>query len=99
MFVPIRHWICNFPWGVHAVLGYDKKLRQQVTQAFARELSRSLKHRAKKLPALVSVDEALTGMVGVVQRTDSALPADDDGAAPSNGGQSVGRVKDAGCRS
>jgi hypothetical protein len=56
-----------------AVLGYDQELCREATSAFARELSRSLKHRAKQLLGLGSVDEALTGMVVVVQRTDGAL--------------------------
>jgi hypothetical protein len=71
--VPVRHWVCTFPWGVRAVLGYDKDLCQAAVSAFAGELSRSLKHRAKTLLGLGSVDAALTGSVAVVQRTDSAL--------------------------
>jgi hypothetical protein len=71
--VPVRHWVCTFPWGVRAVLGYDKELCQAAVSAFAGELSRSLKRRAKRLLGLGSVDQALTGSVAVVQRTDSAL--------------------------
>jgi hypothetical protein len=71
--VPIRHWVCTFPWGVRAVLGYAKELCQAAVSAFARELSRPLKRRAKTLLELGSVDQALTGSVAVVQRTDSAV--------------------------
>lgn len=71
--VPVRHWVCTFPWGVRAVLGYDKELGREAASAFAKELSRSLKRRAKKQLGLRSVDEALTGLVVVVQRTDGAL--------------------------
>jgi hypothetical protein len=71
--VPVRHWVCTFPWGVRAVLGYDKELCRVAASAFAKELSRSLKQRAKRELGLSSVDEALTGLVVVVQRTDGAL--------------------------
>jgi hypothetical protein len=71
--VPVRHWVCTFPWGVRAVLGYDQELGREAASAFAKELSRSLKRRAKQQLGLRSVDEALTGLVVVVQRTDSAL--------------------------
>src|SRR5690606_24065614 len=46
--VPVRHWVCTFPWGVRAVLGYDRELCRVAASAFAKELSRSLKHRAKR---------------------------------------------------
>jgi hypothetical protein len=71
--VPVRHWVCTFPWGVRAVLGYDQDLCRAAVSAFAQELSRSLKHRAKAQLGLSSVDHALTGSVAVVQRTDGAL--------------------------
>jgi hypothetical protein len=71
--VPVRHWVCSFPWGVRAVLGYDQDLCRAAVSAFVRELSRSLKHRAKARLGLSSVDQALTGSVAVVQRTDGAL--------------------------
>ena len=45
--VPVRHWVCTFPWGVRAVLGYDRELCRAAASAFAQELSRSLKRRAK----------------------------------------------------
>ena len=68
--VPIRHWVCTFPWGVRAVLGYDRDLCRAAVSAFVRELSRSLQHRAKARLGLSSVDQALTGSVAVVQRTE-----------------------------
>jgi hypothetical protein len=71
--VPVRHWVCSFPWGVRAVLGYDKELCRAATHAFAKEVSRSLKLRAKQELGFHSVSLALTGMVAVVQRTDGAL--------------------------
>jgi hypothetical protein len=71
--VPVRHWVCTFPWGVRAVLGHDQELGRAATSAFAKEFSRSLKRRAKTELGLRSVDEALTGLVVVVQRTDGAL--------------------------
>jgi hypothetical protein len=71
--VPVRHWVCTFPWGVRAVLGYDKELGRAAASAFAKELSRSLKRRAKRELGLSSVDDALPGLVVVVQRTDGAL--------------------------
>jgi hypothetical protein len=55
------------------VLGYDKQLCRAAASAFATELSRSLERRAKVRFGLGSVDQALTGLVVVVQRTDGAL--------------------------
>jgi hypothetical protein len=55
------------------VLGYDKDLCREAVRAFAKELERSLKHRAKRQLGLGSVGKALAGLVVVVQRTDGAL--------------------------
>jgi hypothetical protein len=71
--VSVRHWVCTFPWSVRAVLGYDQELCRAAANAFAQELNRSLRRRAKTLLGLRSVDDALTGLVVVVQRTDGAL--------------------------
>jgi hypothetical protein len=71
--VPIRHWICSLPWGLRVLLGYDRVLAAAVAGAFAGELERSLKKRAKAALGLGSVADALTGSVLAVQRTDSAL--------------------------
>jgi hypothetical protein len=45
--VPIRHWICSLPWGLRALLGYERELCAAVLSALVAELSRSLKWRAK----------------------------------------------------
>lgn len=71
--VPIRHWICSLPWGLRALVGYDRELCAQVLSAFVGELSRSLKRRAKEEHGLKSVAEAFTGALAAVQRVDSAL--------------------------
>lgn len=71
--VPVRHWICSFPWGLRALLGYDQKLCADFATAFAEELSRSLRHRAKKQLGLESMSEAHTGILVAIQRVDSAL--------------------------
>jgi hypothetical protein len=71
--VPIRHWICSLPWGLRALVGYDRELCAQVLSAFVAELSRSLKWRAKKEHGLTSVANGCTGAVAAVQRVDSAL--------------------------
>lgn len=69
----VRHWICSLPWGLRALLGYDRGLCAEVVSAFAGELSRSLKRRAKRELRLASVEDAHTGAVCAVQRTDGAL--------------------------
>jgi hypothetical protein len=56
---------------VRAVLGYDKDLCREAVSAFAKELQRSLKHRAKRELGLASVDDAFTGLIAVVQRTEA----------------------------
>lgn len=71
--VPVRHWICSLPWGLRALLGYDRQLCSEVAAAFVTELSRSLRRRAKRELGLDSVADAHTGAVAAVQRTDSAL--------------------------
>ena len=71
--VAVRHWICSLPWGLRALLGYDRVLAANVANAFATELSRSLKKKAKAALKLRSVSDAHTGSVLAVQRTDSAL--------------------------
>ena len=71
--VPVRHWICSLPWGLRALLGYDRGLSAEVASAFVGELGRSLRRRAKAALALATVADAHTGAVAAVQRTDSAL--------------------------
>jgi hypothetical protein len=71
--VPVRHWICSFPWGLRALLGYDRVLCAEVVSAFVGELTRSLRKRAKRALGLRSISDVHTGAVAAVQRTDSAL--------------------------
>jgi hypothetical protein len=71
--VRVRHWICSLPWGLRALLGYERKLCAKVASAFVTELSRSLAKRAKRELGLASVTHAHTGAVCAVQRTDGAL--------------------------
>ena len=61
--VPIRHWICSLPWGLRALLGYDRRLCAEVASAFVGELGRSLRRRAKAALALGTVADAHTGAV------------------------------------
>lgn len=68
---PVRHWICSLPWGLRALLGYDRQLCAEVLAAVIAELSRSLRRRAKKALGLSSVGDALTGAVTAVQRVDA----------------------------
>ena len=58
--VPIRHWICSLPWGLRALLGYDRKLCAEVVRALVEELSRSLRFRAKHELGLQSVSPTRT---------------------------------------
>ncbi len=71
--VPVRQWVCSLPWRLRVHLGYDRKLCADVLEAFVRELSRSLKRRAKTALGLSTTKQALTGAVSVIQRGDSAL--------------------------
>jgi len=71
--VAIRHWICSLPWGLRALLGYDRKLCSEVVGAFVGEMFRSLRRRAKRLLGLASVTDAHPGAVAAVHRADSAL--------------------------
>jgi len=95
--VPVRQWVCSLPWQLRYVMGYDRQLCAAVLAAFAAELSRSYRHRAKREHALPSMSLLHTGAVTFVQRADSALRlnvhahtlaldgvylAGDEGAAP-----------------
>ena len=71
--VPVRQWVCSLPFQLRALCGYNKQLCALVIRAFTRELSRSLKHRAKRQLGLSSIRQAHTGSVTFVQRFDSAL--------------------------
>ena len=71
--VPTRQWVCSFPWGLRVLLGYDRSLCAEVLGAFAEEVSRSLRWRAKRLFGLESVEDAHTGAITFVQRFDSGL--------------------------
>ncbi|MCP4243707.1 MAG: transposase [bacterium] len=71
--VPVRHWVCSFPWGLRALLGYDGKLCAEFVRAFSEELSRSLRRRAKQQLGLDSMSDAHTGILVAIQRVDSAL--------------------------
>jgi hypothetical protein len=71
--VNVRHWVCSLPWGIRALLGYDKRLCAATLAAFVKECFRSLKRRAKACLGLSSVRHALTGAVAAIQRTDSSL--------------------------
>ena len=68
--VPIRHWISSLPWGLRALLGYDRELCAGVLSAFVAELTRSLKWRAKQEYGLASVASAFTGAIAAVQRVE-----------------------------
>lgn len=43
--VPICHWICSLPWGLRALLGYDRKLCAEVVSGFMKEVDRFLRWR------------------------------------------------------
>jgi hypothetical protein len=47
---PVRHWICSLPWGLRALLGYDKRLCAEILAAVIAELGRSLKWLASVHP-------------------------------------------------
>ncbi|MFC1642997.1 transposase, partial [Myxococcota bacterium] len=61
------------PWGLRALLGYDRQLCSEILGALAGEVIRSLKWRAKRALGLTSIKDAHTGTVTVVQRVDSSL--------------------------
>ncbi len=44
--VPVRHWVYSLPWGLRALLGYDKRPCADLLASVIAELGRSLKWRA-----------------------------------------------------
>jgi hypothetical protein len=70
---PIRQWVCSLPWRLRTALAYDNRLCADVLDTFVSSLTRSLRRRAKKLLGLRSIEDALTGAVTFIQRSDSAL--------------------------
>ena len=61
--VPIRQWVCSLPWRLRALCGDDSALCADVMKTFEKEVSRSLRHRAKKALCLDSVEQRHTGSV------------------------------------
>ena len=58
--------MCSLPWQLRTLLGYDRVLCAAVQRAFADELGRSYKRRAKRELGLSSVREAQFGAVTFV---------------------------------
>jgi hypothetical protein len=56
--VAIRHWTCSLPWGLRALLGYDRELCSDVVRAFGVTLQQELARRAKRELGLASVTGA-----------------------------------------
>jgi len=71
--VPLRQWVCSLPWRLRYLCGYDRRLCSEVVGAFVTEVMRSVRHRAKRMLGLVSMQLGRTGAVTFVQRFDSAL--------------------------
>jgi len=67
---PIRQWVCSFPHGLHALMGYDKALCADIINAFVTEVNRFYRYQAKHTQCLNSVSLAHTGSVTLVQRFD-----------------------------
>ena len=70
---PVRQWVCSMPWSIRALFGSDRKLCAGLVAAFVGEVSRSLRHGARRELGLGSASRVHTGAVAVVQRADSAL--------------------------
>jgi hypothetical protein len=64
--VNVRHWVCTLPWGIRALVGYDKRLCAATLAAFVKEYFRSLKRRAKVLLGLSRMRQALTGALAAI---------------------------------
>ena len=63
----MRQWVCSLPWRLRVVCGYDSELCADVFKAFEKQVSRSLRHRAKQSLGLASVEQAHTGSVLFIQ--------------------------------
>jgi hypothetical protein len=61
------------PWRLRTALAYDSRLCADDLDTFVSALMRSLHRRAKKLLGLRRVEDALTGAVTFIQRSDSSL--------------------------
>jgi len=70
---PVRQWVCGFPFGLHALMGYDTKLRADVINAFVTEVTRFYRYHTKQTLGLNSISLAHPGTVTMIQRFDSAL--------------------------
>ena len=70
--VPIRQWVCSFPRQLRYAMGYDRRLCAVLMGAFASELSRSYRRRAKRALGLSSVSDAPTASLGA---TPGSVPA------------------------
>ncbi|MCG8556632.1 MAG: transposase zinc-binding domain-containing protein [Proteobacteria bacterium] len=70
---PVRQWVCSLPWQLRSVLGYDSRLCSEVMTAFATELMRSYKRRAKQQLGLASVADAFTGTITLFMPSASSM--------------------------
>ena len=71
--VPYRQWVLSFPPPLRYLLAYDSALLSKALECFIRSISRWLRQVAKKRYGLLSVRDAVTAQVTVVQRFGSAL--------------------------
>jgi len=72
-YTPIRQWVGIFPFGLHALMGYDKALCADIINAFVTEVNRFYRYQTKQTLGLNSISLAHPGSVTLVQRFDSAL--------------------------
>ena len=71
--VPVRQWVCTLPWALRKSAGYKRACCTDIIKAFVASLTTELRQRAKRQLGLSSVNEAHTGLVTFVQRSDGAL--------------------------
>jgi len=65
--------VCTLPWALRKRAGYKRAFCTDIIEAFVASLTTELRQRAKRQLGLSSVNEAHTGLVTFVQRSDGAL--------------------------
>jgi len=69
--VRIRHWICSLPWGLRALLGYDRELCAEVVSAFQSEPLAAEAHTLRRFGMSL---RAIGSALGVDEKTRSQGP-------------------------
>jgi hypothetical protein len=71
--VPVRQWVCSFPPRLRFAMAFDHELCSRVIGFFVAEVTRWLRHTAKRELGLRSVTQAQAASIVAIHRAGSSL--------------------------